>query len=172
MLARIPYQYIINFALFQTIWFAGALWANSSLWITLPCLIALCLNIKIGVTDLKLLSICAVLGLIIDGSLIQSGLFILPSTSSWLPLWLWLIWLAFALTLRHSLSYIIGNTKLAFVAGAIFGPVAYNGGKALGAIEFGLPNWVISLILASIWGVIMLGLSLWLKHQPSTTACN
>lgn len=169
---KISYQNIINFALFQTIWFAGVLWANNSLWITLPCLIALYFNVKMDTRDLKLLSICAVLGFIIDGSLIQFGLFILPSTTLWLPLWLWLIWLAFALTLRHSLSYIIKHAKLAFVAGAIFGPVAYNGGQALGAIEFGKSSWVVNFILALTWGLIMLGLSLWIKHQPSTTSCN
>ncbi|MCU4676853.1 DUF2878 domain-containing protein [Catenovulum sp. 2E275] len=162
-------QIISNFVLFQVIWFASVLLANHSLWLTLPCLLALfvCSNHKI--TDLKLCFICALLAFVVDGSLIASGFFILPSPSIFItPLWLLAIWLGFALTLQHSLFWLMKKPALAFLSGCIFGPLTYHAGMQLGAISFGVQTLTINLVLGCIWGFTLLYLSLYLKPKSQT----
>ncbi len=73
------------------------------------------------------------------------------------PLWILSLWVAFALTVNHSLSWskrLWRNDKkwIVVLLGVIFGPVAFLGGEAFGAILF--REKMNSLVaLAFIWGM-------------------
>lgn len=73
------------------------------------------------------------------------------------PLWILSLWVAFALTVNHSMSWskrLWRDDKkwIVILLGAIFGPVAFLGGEALGAILF--REKMNSLVaLGFIWGM-------------------
>ncbi|MFD0667382.1 DUF2878 domain-containing protein [Ramlibacter sp. MAHUQ-53] len=71
------------------------------------------------------------------------------------PLWLWMLWVLFALTLNSSLAFLQGrHWALSAALGLVFGPLAYAGGAALGAASFdGAPGH-----LAALAGAWMLAL--------------
>jgi len=69
------------------------------------------------------------------------------------PSWLLLLWVAFALAMRHSMGWMRGRYVVGAVLGAIAGPLSWRGGTALGAVTFGdvgAPWW---LILGIEWAV-------------------
>lgn len=160
---------LINFILFQTIWFAGVVWANQGLWLTIPCIGLLLYLNKPSCFELKLVAICFLSAFIFDGSLIYLELFILPAPALFLvPSWLIVIWLGFGLTLSHSLHYLLAKPVIATLAGAFFGPLAYHAGMALGALHFAEPHLKVTLILACYWAILMLFLSLFVKQKQNS----
>lgn len=71
------------------------------------------------------------------------------------PSWLLLLWVAFALAIRHSMGWMRGRYVVAAILGAIAGPMSWRGGAALGAVTFGdlaAPWW---LTLGIEWGIAM-----------------
>jgi hypothetical protein len=75
---------------------------------------------------------------------------------SWLaPLWIGALWLQFASTLNVSLAWLQNNYLLAFVMGAIAGPLSYMGGVRLGALALPHDKTFTVIILAIIWGIVM-----------------
>ena len=79
----------------------------------------------------------AIAGFFFDG-LIQYNNLILYNNPGWpyplTPLWIIILWVMFAMTLNHSLSWLKGRVLLATLFGAIGGPLAYIAGEKLGAI--------------------------------------
>jgi hypothetical protein len=75
---------------------------------------------------------------------------------SWLaPLWIGALWLQFASTLNESLIWLQNNYLLAFVMGAIAGPLSYMGGVRLGALALPHDKIFTVIVLAIIWGIVM-----------------
>jgi hypothetical protein len=62
------------------------------------------------------------------------------------------MWLLFAMTLNHSLSWLKGRYVLSFVFGALGGPLAYVAGEKLGAVE--ITSDLSLVILAISWAMI------------------
>ena len=70
------------------------------------------------------------------------------------PIWIIAMWLGFSATLNHSLSWLDGKWLLAFLGGAIFGPLSYLAGIKFGAIAFEVSVFSIA-VLSSVWGLAM-----------------
>ena len=68
------------------------------------------------------------------------------------PIWIVVLWVLFALTLNHSLSWLKGRVVLAAIFGALGGPLAYVAGEKLMAVTIVEPNTL--LILAIGWAFI------------------
>ncbi|MEK9778156.1 MAG: DUF2878 domain-containing protein, partial [Methylophilaceae bacterium] len=68
------------------------------------------------------------------------------------PLWIVVMWLLFAMTLNHSLSWLKRRYVLSFVFGALGGPLAYVAGEKLGAVE--ITSDLSLVILAISWAMI------------------
>jgi len=84
------------------------------------------------------------------------GVFTFAGGDRWvLPLWLAVLWLLFASTLRHSLRWTAKAWWLSSLLGAIGGPMSYLGGARLAGV--GLPLGLLpSLILLSvIWAALL-----------------
>lgn len=156
----------LNFLGYEAVWFAAVVGAAHDLaW---PGVLAFVLFAcwQCGVsrqrrTELKLMLLAVICGLVIDGSLAASGLvsYAVPHLS-WppggAPLWILALWGAFALTLMHCLRYLQKNLAVAALLGAVGGPVTYwCAGRAWGVVRFSAPTWHALAALAVGWAVAM-----------------
>lgn len=94
----------------------------------------------------------ALLGIVIDSVLIQFGVlsFALQDT---LPFWFWVLWVLFALAVVEFMAAFLQKLWLAFILGAVGGPLSYIGGAALSGGVLSFPAGYLSYsVLALIWG--------------------
>jgi len=158
MVSSSKLKLVINFILFQAIWFAAVIGAaKSNLWwcyglfaifLTWQLLPA---NRKAG--DCLNVIVLLVLGLLIDSTWVYTGLIEYRSHISWYnsaPNWILILWVSFALSLNHSMSWIYAKPNLAYWFGFIGGPLSYFAGERLGAIKINTP-WLTTLCLAFAW---------------------
>lgn len=164
-----------NFVGFQIGWFACVLGAAHGYWGLGPVVVALILLIQLSVvsnsaSEIRLVLVSLILGYVFDSSLIHMGLFSLnanvlePWGSS--P-WMAAMWVNFALTLRHSMSWLRGRYFLGAALGAISGPFAYLAGARLGAMEILTGPLSFGLALGSSWAAavpLLIWVS-WRKEQ-------
>lgn len=152
---------IANIVLFQSAWFAGALYTTSAIWFMLTCLV---LNLAIGKFNQRdvVLVVLGGVGFGLDLILIYFGLFTLNSPHT--PFWLLLIWCLFTLSLNYSLSFITRiHSALVFALGAIFGPASYLAAAKFGAINYPHELTLI-MIHSAFWGVTLYILSIIVKR--------
>lgn len=71
------------------------------------------------------------------------------------PLWLTCLWVLMALTLNHALSWFYQRPLWLAVMGAIGGALAYLGGVALSAVQWGVEPLYGFLILMLIWFFVL-----------------
>ena len=115
--------------------------------------------------DLRLIGAALALGVLIDGALTRSGLVSYASAAPALPpggapLWILALWVAFALTLNHSLRWLRGRLVPAILTGAAGGPLAYLAAARLsGAVTLATPPWQALAGLALGWAVALALLS-------------
>jgi hypothetical protein len=94
------------------------------------------------------------LGVLMDQVLSFTGVLSFPGL--WLPAWLVVLWLAFALVLPHVSGFLQRLPVYAWsVLGALGGTLSYRAGAALGAVEFGQSPWISSIVLALAWAVLL-----------------
>jgi hypothetical protein len=172
---------------YQIVWFSAVIGAGRGLW--WPGVIAAAIFIllhlvfarqsRIGrTTDFKLLAVAVLIGTLLDGILATSGLaryaandMTLPSGGA--PLWILSMWASFALTLRHSMTFLLGRPTVALVFGAIGGPLAYFGAsRGWQVIVFAEPRWMALLALAIGWGLAIPLLTMLAQRWSEPTAVN
>lgn len=154
---------IINAILFQITWFACAIGgANNLLWpAILSCgvLAAFQLHTKNRhPNDVKLVFTSLLLGLTVDSLWIHLDL--ISYSMHWpistiAPLWIIILWLGFALTINHSLSWLKQHPLLPAICGFIFAPLSYIAGVKLGALTFVASQSVIIIGLGLAWAAAM-----------------
>ncbi len=154
-------QIALNIVCFQLLWWACVL---SPLYGLVFAVFALCL--LFGMVHLQFvegwsqalpLLLTALLGCLFDQLGYIIGMVDFNHHHQWIsyiPLWMAALWLAFACTLNVSLRWLASNLRLAFVLGAVFGPLAYWGAAKLGAIV--LPGQMLSLAWLGLgWGLLL-----------------
>jgi len=149
---------LINFILFQSIWFILILAAAHESFYGLVIGFLLILvqywHGKLMVPDLKLILTSTIIGFAHDTSLnyfkfIQYNI---DFNAYYSPVWIIGLWVSFALTINHSLAW-LGNKKLLqMIFGLIGGPLAYIAGEKLGAIY--MINTMTLYVLALSWACI------------------
>lgn len=148
-----------NFVWFQTIWWLVILFQNDAV---VPVMLLIMAWIAVSpkrFEDAKLMGTLFILGTIVDAALTNVGLFIFNETKvllpGWpIPIWLSLLWAAFAGTVYHSMTMFQGRVLLAAAGGAIFAPLSYIAGAKFGAVELGLSmTWAYAAI-AVVWSVV------------------
>jgi len=149
---------VVNFVLFQSGWFACLL--LHGYWPLLITVIILWVHLALIVVSehrqsevlflLKTLFIGGFLEIfyLLSGALHNLDGSLLP------PLWLLCIWLLFASTLRHSLSWMRSKLWLSVLFAVLAAPVSYYAGTEFSAYtELGSP--VVSLlIIAASWALV------------------
>jgi hypothetical protein len=147
---------LINFVLFQSLWLScifGA--ANQILWpafLLIGILLVVFLMPKIRhEKDFTFLVICLTLGFILDSLLAYWGLinyhtnYGLTQTA---PLWILVLWAGFALTLNHSMTWLLKKPRLGSLFIIIGAPLSYFSADRLNAIT--INHLQMSLILISL----------------------
>jgi len=101
---------------------------------------------------------CASMGLVMDATLAIVGIFEFTATPSFLPvpLWLILIWVGFAGTLRHGLRFFMERPMLALSAAAIGAPLIYHSASRLGAVSFPLGPLITGAVVSVAWLFLMI----------------
>ena len=166
---------LLNLIGFQAVWLSCVIGAGQGMW--LPGLLAAALFALLMLAfgkgrrrDLRTLAIALPIGFVMDSVLAQSGWLRYAMAfpwADWAPLWIMALWLAFALTLNHSLRAVYRNRLYTFLFGFLGGPLAYG----IAAARFDamtvehrmLPSL---LLIGAVWGI---GLSVirWLDHGVS-----
>ena len=154
----------LNLLGYQAIWCAtvyGA--ANQRWWLGLALLLPFALW-QIGRSrwpraDLALVALAAVLGFAVDSAFAASGWLRYASplpAPDLAPAWILAMWMAFALTLNHSLAFLKRHVAAAALIGAIGGPLAYwAAGTSFGAVQIADPHWRVLVALAVAWAVLV-----------------
>lgn len=153
---------LINLVAFQATWVA-CVWsagAGKPAWGVVVFAVSIALHLlltKDRKAELLLLISAGAVGLAAESVLVAVGAIRFPGT--WLPVWMIVLWINFATTLRVSLAWLQGRYLVAAIAGAVAGPLAYLGGQRLGAIEVQQP-----IAVAVEWAVAT-PLLLWFARE-------
>lgn len=159
---------LLNAGLFQLGWFACVLGAQRPwlLLIAITCLAIHLLWIANVLNEWCSLLRVAACGWVLDTTLLHLGLFNFPGAPFVLPLWLAILWLLFASTLYHSLSWTKEPWLMGSLLGAFGGPLSYWGGAKLAGVGLPLGVWPSLVLLAVIWAILMPALH-WMAGQPA-----
>lgn len=155
---------LLNYALFQAGWFvcvlgaaAGYPWLATAIGLLLV-LVHLVLVRSAGRESLLLLA-SLLLGLMVDGIHIHTGVLVFPVGSfhpGLPPAWILVLWLQFAMSLHYSLGWLNGRYVLGALLGSVSGALAYWAGVRFGAAAFGT-ELIHSLVQIGLsWGLTML----------------
>jgi Protein of unknown function (DUF2878) len=154
---------VANFVGYQLVWFAAVCGASRG-W-SWPAVLAMAVfaGWQLSVSgqrtvDVRLAGAAVVAGVALDGILSASGIVHYAASAAALPpggapLWILALWLSFALTLNHSLRWLIGQPVLGLALGAAGGPLAYAAAARLGAVTFASPAWHGLASLAAGWAI-------------------
>jgi hypothetical protein len=145
---------VINGLLFNVSWFVIVM-SQSNLVAVGQVIVHLCVHFALfgrGLSELRLVALITVLGLLLDQLLFSLGLFNLAGGSG-APLWLSCLWPVFATTLCHAFSSFQGRPLVAAAIGAIGGGGSYVAGVNLSEVNFGSPL-MSPIVIALVWAVL------------------
>lgn len=169
---------IINIVALKLTWLAAVIGASKGM--VLPSLVAVACFALWQLTqnrrhenDFLFICIAFVIGFILDSAWQAFGLIDYASGFSFIaPIWILCLWIAFAMTFNHSLSWLKTRPILAVLFGMIGAPVSYYAGHKLGALNY--PNSITqaSVFLGVSWGLIVLFFSQFEKMNFTKLAAN
>ena len=153
---------LINIAMMQIGWFACVLGAAHQLpWlgpvVSLPLVAWHVARSSQRDSELRLVLSALGIGLILDSALVNAGLIHFTSGSvlpGFTTPWMLTLWMGFAITLNHSLKWLMNKSTLAVVFGLIGGPLAYWSGAKLGAMTLGAV-WPSLIAIGLGWALAM-----------------
>jgi hypothetical protein len=154
---------LINAAAFQAIWFLCVYGGASGSWWLGPVAV-LCFALwhiprSANPRGELVLAACATaVALAVDSTYILIGFLSYPHSGPWTgvaPVWIIALWIGFALTLNHSLSWLHGRPVLAALLGGVGGPFSlWTGASVWGAVEFTAATPVVLAVLGVVWAVL------------------
>ena len=153
---------VVNALLFQACWLgfvAGA--AHGRWWIGFVLLLGFAAwqlrHSRAPRADLLLVGLAAVLGFAVDSAFVQGGLMRYVEPVPWAgfaPVWIVGLWMAFALTLNHSMRFLRDRPLLGIALGALAGPLAYWAAERAWHAVVLLRPWPALVALALAWGAL------------------
>jgi hypothetical protein len=155
---------IANAVLFQIVWIACVGGGGAGLWWLGPLAVVAFFWWQLSISsfrhsDLSMVLIAAPLGMTVDTLLIALDLLKYRTPGPWgpevAPIWIVALWVAFVLTLNHSLAWLKGTPALALVVGGAAGPFSYwVGATTWRAVDFTAPMVVVLGALMIVWAVV------------------
>lgn len=125
-------------------------------WLLLPVPIGLSVHLYLCpdlTAEVKVLWWAALAGCALDSVLAALGVF---DFATWpLPLWLALLWLVLASSLRHSLAWASRPVWRGALLGAAGGPLAYLSGASLADVALPHGPLATALLLAPVWALTL-----------------
>jgi Protein of unknown function (DUF2878) len=178
-MSRANLKICANFVAYQAVWFATVYSAgrNRTLPAVVAALVFACMQLAVSeerAADIRLIAVALAVGALLDGALAATGVVQYSSTTPALPpggapVWILALWMAFALTLNHSLRWLRGRPLVGALLGAAGGPLAYASSSRLsGAVALAPPEWRAVACLAMGWG-LAIGLLAYLAGQWAGT---
>lgn len=151
-----------NLVMFKIGWVAcvSLAAAGQPLWATVAVaavVILHLLSVPVMVKEALLLAAAAVIGLAWESMLVWFGLLSYPASGElapFAPYWIVAMWVLFATTINHGLSWAKRSWHISALAGAIGGPLAFYGGAAMGAVEFSHTVTALAVV-GTGWAVLM-----------------
>lgn len=153
---------MLNYLLYQAGWCAtvfGAAWGHP--WIgTGIALLLMAVHFSLAHprrSEWTLLLVTGAAGLLVDSLQVITGLLHFPTGSivPWLcPPWVVVMWMQFGTTFHFSLRWLFDRPRLAALAAAVGGPLAYAAGARIGAVELGEPRALTLLVMGGLWFVV------------------
>ena len=153
---------IINFLALQVNWFVAIYGATKN--IIWPCILITALfawwqlnDKRRHPNDMRVIVCAVIIGITLDSLWQVTGLvkFVSSPLAPMTPIWLLMLWVTFALTFNHSLSWLKPKILLAMLFGLIFSPLTYWGGSRLGGMVYLQNIWLVSAILGIAWAIVM-----------------
>ncbi len=169
---------IANLVSFQLVWMATVGGAAQGWWWAGPLAVLVFAAWQVPLSsapraDLKLMAIAAGAGFVIDSALVLSGLLTFRTPLPWdfaAPVWIVALWVAFALTLNHSMDSLKRRPLLAVLLGLIGGPLAYwLAARVWNAVDLNSSVWLTLAVIGAVWGIVtplLLALAERLKRAP------
>ena len=108
--------------------------------------------------DLILVWIGMVLGIVVDSIWVKLGYMDFTDKrpfENFAPGWIIILWVGFALTVNHSLKWLIAHPLLPAITGAIAAPITYFAGIKIGAVVYTESVVIVSIGLAIAWGMAL-----------------
>lgn len=122
-------------------------------------------------TDLLLVLVALIGGVLVDGLLARSGWVQYAANDGVLiaPAWILALWAAFAMTMNHSLHWLLGTPLIAALFGGIGGPLAYlAASRGFGAVTLEPPLWLSIGAVAIGWALALACLARWGHRVPES----
>ena len=164
---------VINFVLLQLIWFTMVIGAAyQHVWLGIGLVIVFLVwqlhPSHRKKNDLKIVITLALSGLLLDSLWLQLGL--ISYQVQWpfnfmAPLWILMLWIAFALTVNHSLAWVFKHKVAGFLFVAIGGPMTYLAAEQIGAVTLHQPQLAFVLLVGG-WACVMLLVLTVFSDQP------
>jgi hypothetical protein len=139
---------------FQLTWFSCVLGRDAWLPLSLALLAMHFLLVQNPALELRRLAPIMALGIAVDSTLSLLGVFSFNGNVL-APLWLCMLWLAFATTLNRALATFGRWRWLAAVVGGVGVPFNYAVGAKLGAVALPLAPWLTTTLLIAIWALLL-----------------
>ena len=121
-------------------------------------------SVPVVVKEALLLMAACLIGLAWESILVGTGILQYPghaAASALAPHWIVAMWVLFATTINHGLSWVKKHWVVAAVAGLLGGPMAFFGGANLGAVEFS--NTLVSLAVIGAGWAVLLPVLVWIS---------
>lgn len=145
-----------NALLFQLGWFTAVLGGDSRWLLVVVAILALhLLCAPHWREEARLLIRVLLLGTVVDTLLRQGGILAFKEPAVLIPLWLMLLWLLLATTLRHCLAWTARPWWRASLLGALAGPMAYYAGAQLAGVTFPLGLWPAMGLIGLLWAALL-----------------
>ncbi len=150
---------MINGIIFQCLWFYFAYFGNDSNYVPIHGAILtafLCFHFLFQIPkhdrwqEFQLMLFSSVLGIFMD--LLCHYLKII-TLKEFFYFWLIPIWILFAGTLNHSLSFFTNRPKLCAFMFSIFGPMSYYGASQFGLFNYQSQSVKLMIVHGVLWGV-------------------
>ncbi|MDQ2076797.1 DUF2878 domain-containing protein [Marinimicrobium sp. ABcell2] len=138
---------------FYLLWACAIVGRETWLPVTLALLLIHILVVEYPRRELASALPLAAIGVLLDSVLSYVGFFYFEGYL-WAPPWLAALWLGFALCLHRSMRFFARHWVLSVGFGGMGGALSYWSGMKLGAVAFGLPEWLSVVLIASMWALL------------------
>lgn len=138
---------------FQLTWFSCVLGREPWVAVTLAMLALHFMLVHSARTEIRNIAPIAAVGIVTDSLLSALGVF--DFGDRLVPLWLCLLWLAFATTLTRSLAMLGKRAIVTALIGGIGVPFNYAVGQRLGAVNFPMEPTATTVVLVIVWAALL-----------------
>ena len=154
---------ILNAIIFYTYWWLSFWGASKDIYYIGPLIatfyfIVHFVLIKDKLKEFKYMLFCICVGFIFESILLYSGFIsyngLINQKYSVVPIWVFLLWGGYALTVFHSFKYVIGRYLVSFIIGAFLGPLIYIAGDRVGAVYLNYEITFSYIVLMVMWSIV------------------